>query len=258
MPAGATSRWRWAACRSTGQTSVQAELVAFRVAHDMCQRPPVAMRLDQPRTEPYQACNLGRLLVGIDVDVKMHPVLGDLALRYALEKDPGLDTRRISTCRHVPERGALVDHDPVIRGHATVDDQLVDQRRVVFHRSAEHLLPDRAVNHDHTSETLPNPRLANPAPVCHLLSAVVVQWLDAQVSSHRGSLITKWRRRVRCLFAASRAEPSTAEFEPLKPRAHHQINRNRADSGSELGLFSQRFSLSRATSCSQLCRICAR
>src|SRR6266511_816139 len=63
---------------------VQAELIAFRVAHDVRDGPTVAMRLDQLRAESYQAFDLGHLLVGIDMDVEVYPVLDDLALGYWL------------------------------------------------------------------------------------------------------------------------------------------------------------------------------
>jgi hypothetical protein len=39
------------------------------------------MRLDQLRAEPYQAFNLGHLLLRSDMDVEVDPILGDLALR---------------------------------------------------------------------------------------------------------------------------------------------------------------------------------
>lgn len=70
-------------------TSVQAELVAFRVAHDICRRPAIAVRPDQSRAESDQAFDLGGLLLGIDMDVEMYPVFGDLSLGHALEKSRG-------------------------------------------------------------------------------------------------------------------------------------------------------------------------
>jgi len=61
---------------------------------------------------------------------------------HALEIEPGLHTHRVSTRGDVAERKAAVDHDSVLRGHATVGDQLVDKLRVVFHARAEDLRPE--------------------------------------------------------------------------------------------------------------------
>lgn len=72
--------------------SVQAELVALRVAHDIRERPAIAVRLGQLRAKSDEAIDLGRLAIFIDMDVQMHPVLRRLAFGHALEEEPGLDT----------------------------------------------------------------------------------------------------------------------------------------------------------------------
>jgi hypothetical protein len=124
---------------------VQAELVALRVAHDIRKRTAIAVRVGQLRAKADEAIDLGRLAVFIDMDVQMHPVLRRLAFGHALEEEPGLDARRVLTRCHVAERGPSVHHDPVLRGHAPVGDQLIDQPRVVFDDRAENFGPERSL-----------------------------------------------------------------------------------------------------------------
>jgi len=65
---------------------MQAKLVAFWITHNERQWPTVAVRLDQFCAKRDQPFDLSCLLVGIDMNVKVHPILSDLALRYPLEE----------------------------------------------------------------------------------------------------------------------------------------------------------------------------
>jgi hypothetical protein len=65
---------------------MQAKLVAFWITHDERQGPTVAVRLDQFCAKRDQPFDLSCLLVGIDMNVKVHTILSDLALRYPLEE----------------------------------------------------------------------------------------------------------------------------------------------------------------------------
>jgi len=124
---------------------VQAELVAFRVAQDIGQRPAVAVRFDQLRTKPDQSFDIGRLLSGTYMDVKMHPILGDLAFRYTLKEQPRLDSRRVAARSHVPERGTAINEDSVVDRHPTIGNQLVDEHRMILDYRAVHLRPEHGL-----------------------------------------------------------------------------------------------------------------
>jgi hypothetical protein len=84
--------------------SVQAELVAFGVAHDVGERAAVVMGGDQFGAEPGQAGSFIRLAAGLDVDVDVNTVLRDLAFGHALEEQPRLGACRVAACRDDPER----------------------------------------------------------------------------------------------------------------------------------------------------------
>src|SRR6516162_4786450 len=93
-------RRRWCPGRCVpGRSLMQAELVALRITHDGGHRPAVAVRLDQLRTELLEPFDFGELSTRLDMDVEVHPVLGDLGLGYTLEEQPRLQAPGVAACR---------------------------------------------------------------------------------------------------------------------------------------------------------------
>lgn len=107
---------------------MQAELVALGVAHNVGNRATIGLRIDVLRAQSYQPLDLGFLAVSVDVKVDVHAILGDLGFGNTLEEEPGFSTGRVAARGDVPERGTPVDHHPLVRGQATVSNQLINQR----------------------------------------------------------------------------------------------------------------------------------
>src|SRR5215469_4132176 len=111
----------------TESASVHAELVALWVTHHVGERSAIVVSRNELRTEGREPGDLISLAVGFDVDVEMHSVLRDLALRNPLKEAPGLHAVRIPAGRHVSERRAPVDDDAILDRHAAVRDEPVDE-----------------------------------------------------------------------------------------------------------------------------------
>lgn len=122
---------------------MQAELVALWIAQHMGDRAAIAVGGDQLGAERGQPSNLGVLGFWFDMDVDVHPVLRDLALRHPLKEEPRLDPARVTARGNVPEGSAATDGDALLGRHPTGGNHVGHQLGMVLDPKAQHRRPER-------------------------------------------------------------------------------------------------------------------